>query len=157
MIIRHITESDLDTVIKILQESGSFLIRHSDFSYILMFKYFPELCFLIEKNSRPFGYVIGFRTSKPEVCYLWQIGIIKELQGKGYSEKLIRSFFSAAKDLGCSEVQVSIEPENIASIKAFQSFSRKLALNMKTLDTITFDKSDGSGQSIDQVYSIRID
>jgi L-2,4-diaminobutyric acid acetyltransferase len=130
------------------------LVQHTDFTYMLLFRYFPELCSILEENGKAIGYVVGFRTGDTKVAYLWQLGVVPEYQARGFSRQLIDAFVNNAQASGCSHIQFSIEPENEKSRRAFSSYAKQRGIPMLRTegDDITFERTDGSGINIDQVF-----
>jgi hypothetical protein len=72
MYIRKCENQDLKKVTSIAKQCEPMLVQHTDFTYMLLFRYFPEFCSILEDNGKAVGHVVGFRTGDREVAYLWQ-------------------------------------------------------------------------------------
>jgi len=96
--------------------------------YKILLKYFDNTCFTAEHNGEVAGFVISFmsQTSK-DTCFLWQIGVDPAFQGKGIATDLLKKFEKHLKELGCKRIELTIDPENIASQKLFEKNGYKNA------------------------------
>ena len=88
--------------------------------YKIMLRYFGNSCFIAEDSDSVVGVVMGFFSQQHESTYfLWQIGVSPEHQGKGIGKNLLQYVEQELANAGIRRIEVTIDPENIPSKKAF--------------------------------------
>ncbi|WP_342304415.1 GNAT family N-acetyltransferase [Methanolobus sp. ZRKC5] len=143
MNIRKIREEDVTKIEKFISLCKP-LDQHSTFTYWVLARYFDNTCFVVEENNEIVGYVSGVKSSsKPDVFYIWQIGISPEHRKKRLSSQLIKTVVEAAVSLGSRSIQVSIDPENNSSFGAFLRFAGDSGLQINKIDELElFDQAN---------------
>jgi L-2,4-diaminobutyric acid acetyltransferase len=132
--IRELSIVDAATLQKLTNQCQPLLINDI-YVNIFLAKYFENTCFLLKNSGEAVGFVSGLRsTVEPTIFFLWQLGIIPKLRGKGLSTLLIEKVVKAAQDLGCHRIQFSIAPGNEQSLRAFTTFSTKCGWIMKVIE-----------------------
>ena len=97
------------------------LESYSEHFYKIMLRYFGNSCFVAKFNDEIVGFVMGFRSQvDKEKIFLWQIGVFSYYRGKEVSKMLLDDFEKAGKNLGCKRIEVTVDPDNIASQKLFE-------------------------------------
>jgi ribosomal protein S18 acetylase RimI-like enzyme len=85
-----------------------------------MLRYFGNSCFIAEDSVTIVGVVMGFFSQQHESTYfLWQIGVSPARQGQGIGKKLLKYVEQELGSAGIKRIEVTIDPENIPSKKAF--------------------------------------
>jgi L-2,4-diaminobutyric acid acetyltransferase len=154
MDVRSCRESDLKTVVALVDKCGTFLVRHTDFTYIVLFRYFGDLCFVLEDDGEAVGFATAVRSSdRPDTVYLWQIGMVPECQGRGLSALLIDRVVQQTRKLGCMRLEFSVDRTNEKSRGAFESYAGKNGIRMERGEALRFDKTDGSGTVTDDHFA----
>jgi len=92
--------------------------------------------------------IIGYASAigdgrSPESIYIWQVGVQEAYRGRGLSQALIGNVVGAARDKGFRRAQVSIAPENTASLGAFRRLAGVLGQDLEELGEVSFRDSDG--------------
>lgn len=116
MQIRNVTPADLSTVRKFVAECHP-LTLHTAVSYAILFRLFPDLCFVAEEAGSIVGFASALRGNKyHEAVYCWQLGVAPKYRGAGLAARLVQARIDAARALGCRKIQVGIEPSNAQSL-----------------------------------------
>lgn len=137
--IRNIRPSDLSSVRKLVQECQP-LTLHTAVTYGVLFRHFPDTCFVAEESGTLIGFISAIRgTAHDNAIYVWQIGVIPAARGKGLSHKLIDAVAGAARHVSCSTLQVGIEPSNDLSLEVFRAYARKNNTNLSEVDRVEFN------------------
>lgn len=156
MDIRTCKETDIATVrhfVSLCKPLGV----HTGYTYWMLFRFFGESCFVMEENGKAVGYISGMKSDTfPYVFFVWQIGVAQECRGKGYSYLLLEKAATAAKQLGCTALQFTIEPDNEASLGAFRGFAQKKNLKIHALETIHYPHSVRETIEEETIYEIAI-
>lgn len=156
MNIRKIKEEDVAEIERFISLCKP-LDQHSTFTYWVLARYFDNTCFVVEENNDIVGYVSGVKSSsKPDVFYIWQIGISPEHRKKGLSSQLIRTVVEAAVSLGSKSIHVSIDPENSSSHSAFLRFAEISGLQMNKIDELELFDQTNKKKISEYIYEIRI-
>ena len=114
---------------------------HTNYTYWVVAEYFGEGCYILEEDNESIGYIMTIQT-KDEI-FVWQIGILDEFRGQGYSSLLIEKVISNAI-LTKRDVYVTIAKDNIVSFSAFSSVVKKSGLKMIPVDTVVLKDIDDS-------------
>lgn len=111
---------------------------------------------MLDESDRVTGLATGLRSGNPDVMYLWQVGVAPELRGKGYSGQLIEAVISAADELGCRFLEFSIDPDNSASLGAFESVARRQGKKMEGVGSLAFEDGLRDHRSAENIYRLRL-
>ncbi len=96
------------------------LERYFQHFYKIMLRYFSSTCLVAEQQGKIVGWQMGFVSQNdPKTYFLWQIGVHSDMQGRGLGGLLLESIENKAGEMGCTRIEVTIDPENIASEKLF--------------------------------------
>ena len=86
-----------------------------------MLRYFGNSCFIAEFNNDIVGFVMGFRSQVDKnKFFLWQIGVFSKNRKKEVGKKLLHRLEKVAEELGCKSMELTVDPENIPSIRFFE-------------------------------------
>ncbi len=78
-------------------------------------------CFVAEAEGRIVGWVAGLaRHDRPETWFLWQIGVVPEMQGRGLGGRLLEAVEAALREAGLRRIELTIDPENDPSRRLFE-------------------------------------
>ena len=95
----------------------------------------------------PIGFIASIETK--DILLIWQIGILKDYRGVGYSYLLLDNLLSGTN----KEVHITVDSKNIAILRAIKSFVRKNNYRLEVSDGV---KISGSGTSENEVRYIII-
>ncbi len=149
--IRNVNESDC-AVMRYLAQQCSPLDIHTQYTYWVNATFFSRSSFILELKGEPIGYIMSVENI--DTLFIWQIGILPEYRGRGFSFCLISSCFDYA--LSCNKkIQVTIAKDNLASYSSFISACNKKGFWINKLNTIhIIDKMDPSFDESEELYEI---
>ncbi len=117
--IREAREDEFLEVYDLVSQSPP-LEKYFQHFYRIMLRYFSSTCLVAEHQKKLVGWQMGFVSQNDYNTYfLWQIGVHPDMQGRGLGGLLLEETEKRAYELGCSRVEVTIDPENLASEKLF--------------------------------------
>lgn len=139
MRLRNISANDVG-LIRSLVANCPPLGLHTAFTYWVVGHFFGRLSYVAEEDD---GSLVALSTAirsvdQSEVAYLWQIGVAEKHRGKRLASELIVRSAHAARDIGCRELQVSINPENLPSRKACEHAAARLNTTLDTVGALSF-------------------
>ena len=156
MQIRQCTQEDISAVQK-FNSTCSPLAVHTGYTYWILYRYFAESCFVMEENGAIVGLVSGMKSSThPDVFFLWQIGVARELRGKKLSYLLLEKIEEVAKRLNCRRMQFTIESDNDESLSMFQGFARKRGVELSAIGKAEFPHSKLNTIWVETIYELPI-
>jgi diaminobutyrate acetyltransferase len=118
--IRNATENDFLDVYNFVSNCKP-LEKYYEHFYKIMLRYFSNSCFIAEFKDEIIGFVMGFKSQTDEnTFFLWQIGVNPSHRGKKVAENLLKKLENTAETQGCNKMEVTVDPENIASQKLFE-------------------------------------
>lgn len=123
--------------------------RMADMLPKLFFVHFRPTSFVAEADSRPIGFVAGFRSqSDPEQAYIHFVGVDPRWRGQGVAQTLYGRFFEAVKVLGCREVHCVTSPSNHGSLAFHAALGFDVLLGDAEVDGVRYVTDyDGPGES----------
>jgi L-2,4-diaminobutyric acid acetyltransferase len=90
--------------------------------YRIALRYFGSTFFVAEVDSEMVGLTWGcFYQEFPVVFFLWQIGVRPINRGQGIAQLLLRHMERQMQAFGRREIQLTVDPENAASIALFEN------------------------------------
>lgn len=141
--IRTCTPDDLHQVSQFV-ESCPPLERHTGFTYWVTFNFWGDTCFVAADGDEIVGYASGVGAGRsPELIYIWQVGVAERYRGNGLSQLLISKVVEAARGKGFRRANVSIAPDNEASLTAFRRVAAALGSDLEASGEVAFDDPEG--------------
>ncbi len=117
--IREAKEDEFLQVYDLISQSPP-LEKYFQHFYRIMLRYFSSTCLVAEYQKKLVGWQMGFISQNDHNTYfLWQIGIHPDLQGRGLGGLLLEATEKKAYESSCSRIEVTVDPENLASEKLF--------------------------------------
>lgn len=149
--IRNVVESD-NAILRYMAGKCSPLDVHTLYTYWIICKFYSKGSFILLSDDQPAGYIMSIETG--EEVFVWQIGLLSEYRGKGYSNMLIDKVISYARAMN-KNVGVSIALANKASYGAFSSYCRSNGLSFENDGSLSIrDMIDSSNDEDEQIYKI---
>ncbi|MBN2126627.1 MAG: GNAT family N-acetyltransferase [Deltaproteobacteria bacterium] len=156
MVIRSCRARDVDAIRGFVNRCKP-LDLHSAFTYWVLCTCFPDTCLLMEGDEGIIGFASGVPSSAEQgVFYFWQIGVAPECRGRGHATALIEKMVEAALHGGCHALQVTIAPENTASLRVFSRFAERRGRGMKKKGRVDFTDSLSSRRVVEDLYEIEL-
>ena len=152
--LRNVTESDAP-VLRALAQRCKPLDVHTPYTYWVLCKFFSGGSFLmLGENNAPVGYITSIETEN--TIFVWQIGILREYRGKGYSQALVQavSEYAVSREKNMS---VSVADDNQASYHAFDRFCRRHSYSLRKSGKLSLtDLNDKAFSEKESIYDIII-
>ncbi|RAL24203.1 GNAT family N-acetyltransferase [Thermoflavimicrobium daqui] len=147
MLTRSVCAADYKEVISVLNEwwGGR---QMTDMLPKLFFVHFQNTSFIIEKDGRIIGFLIGFisQTYLNE-AYVHFVGVHPKYRKKGIAKRLYELFFEAVQKRGCEIVRCLTSPANHTSIAFHTKMGFQIEKGDYEVNGISIHKDyDGQGQ-----------
>jgi len=137
IVIRNLEENDIEKLLEFVKNCKP-LTEHTLYTYWVLSRYFPNICFLCENESRELiGAITGVISAKnQEHAFIWQIGVRLDYRRKGIATSLIDKFVNKCTQLGISYIEFTIEPNNVASFNLFKKYAGCKGIKMKKIKMV---------------------
>lgn len=110
-----------------LVDDNAVLDSNSPYCYMLLASHFRDSCLVAERDGQVLGMVTGYRRpDRPDVAFLWQIGLRKAARGQGLGLDLARAFVAQDAFAGVNYLDTTVTPSNAASDGLFRALAREL-------------------------------
>ncbi|WP_238389589.1 diaminobutyrate acetyltransferase [Virgibacillus sp. MSP4-1] len=120
--------------------NDSSLDQNSPYKYIMMCEYFADTCVVAKENDELAGFVTAFiPPEKPDVVFVWQIGVDSSQQGKGIASRLLNELIQREACEDVRYVEATVTPSNRASQSLFRGLARKHNTDCKVSECFTED------------------
>ena len=154
--IRTVTDTDLPRIREFITRCEP-LGFHTLFTYWVLGSHFTDLFLICEEGSRIQGLITGLVSSTCDnTAFVWQLGVSPESRRQGVAQSLISEFCSRASKLGAGHIQVTIEPDNLASLGAFTKYAQSIGRELRRIDTLELNDEYASTPIHEIVYSLDI-
>lgn len=128
---------------------------NSSYLYLLLAKDFSATCVVAEHGGGIVGFVSGYRPpSRPDTIFLWQVGIMPEMQGRGLGKRLVDAFLDAPGAAGARWLETTVAPSNDASRALFQAIARRLEADCVVGPCFTAGQFPGPGHEDEELFRI---
>ncbi|BAQ61435.1 acetyltransferase [Geminocystis sp. NIES-3708] len=137
IIIRNLKPDDYEPIIMVVNKwwNGR---QMSQMLPKLFFTHFNKTSFILEKEKKIIGFLIGFLSqTNLEEAYVHFIGIDPSFRGQGLGNLLYQNFFQIVKKFHCKQVKCVTSPVNYNSI----AFHLHLGFQIETGNAIKDDIS----------------
>lgn len=157
MIIRNLTVDDIPILRTMTDPSEPEVEVITDFTWMVVHRYFRNLCFVAEVNGEIVGFVTAIRGSADiNVVYLWQIRVLPAFRKQGIASRLIMSLIKKLKDIEVAYFEVSIDPSNIKSLSLFKKTADFLDKQLIKVGEIVYSESFSNKPQLENVYRINL-
>ncbi|NLC97204.1 MAG: ribosomal protein S18-alanine N-acetyltransferase [Erysipelotrichaceae bacterium] len=119
MIIREMELNDLSEVFEIEKSIFSSYWSISDYRYELIENPYSKY-YILEENNRVIGYVGYWITF--DIAQITTIGILKEYQGKGYSNNLMKKVIEDVNKSKCENISLEVRVSNKTAISLYEKY-----------------------------------
>lgn len=98
---------------------------NSPYHYVLWCRDFAATSVVARDAGRPVGFVTGYqRPDSPDTLFVWQVAVDPEHRRRGLARRMLDHLGTVMADRGCHYLEVTITPDNAASIRTFEGFAR---------------------------------
>ncbi len=132
IILRKPIKSDAKKVFNLVKDTNV-LDVNSEYLYLLQATHFKESCCVAAVNELIGGFVSGYiHPQNSEVLFIWQVGVDKQLKGKGLAQRLILDILKRDSMSGVKYIYTTISPSNTASRRLFEKLADHLGCEIKS-------------------------
>lgn len=125
IVCRPATPTDGRDMWEFVRAAGALELNPS-YAYILICQHFGNTCLVAEKDGRMVGFVLAYVPPRqPDTVFVWQIGVSREVRGRGVGHKLLRQLLALDGCRNVTFLEASITPSNKPSQNLFRAFARK--------------------------------
>lgn len=111
---------------------ASTLDLNSPYKYIMMCEFFSETCVVAKENDKVVGFVTAFiPPEKPDVLFIWQVGVDASQRGKGIASKMLNEILQRKACEKVSYVEATVTSTNAASQSLFLRLAREHSTDCK--------------------------
>ncbi|MBU8908879.1 diaminobutyrate acetyltransferase [Desertibacillus haloalkaliphilus] len=135
--------------------NNSTLDQNSAYKYIMMCEFFAETCVVAKENGKLVGFVTAFiPPERPDVVFVWQIGVDASQRGKGLASKILNELVAreACKDVRYLEATVT--PSNVASQSLFRRLARDHNTECEVKECFAEELFPGEGHEAEDTFRI---
>ena len=152
-VIRTVTPADAQ-LLHTLAVACPPLSVHTPYTYWVQAFYFHEQCFVAERGDEPIGFLTSI-TGGGRVL-LWQIGVLSEHRHQEVAQRLIAAVAGWARQRGYDAIDVSIDPANQASRRAFWHFAQRTGGALEPIGALDLrDPADPSFRETEELLALR--
>ncbi|MDN5849735.1 MAG: diaminobutyrate acetyltransferase [Nitrococcus sp.] len=153
-IIRQPHVDDGSGIWRVVKESGS-LDPNSSYLYLLLAKDFSDTCVVAESDGEIVGFVSGYRPPmRREVAFLWQVGLLPSMQGRGLGKRLVLGFLGSLGARGATVLETTVAPSNTASRALFLAIARQLGAECHVSPCFSAHMFPEGGHEDEELYRI---
>jgi L-2,4-diaminobutyric acid acetyltransferase len=152
--LRQVAPGDA-TLLHSLARACPPLDLHTPYTYWVQATYFGEISFLASEDSSPVGFITSILSGERQL--IWQIGILETHRGRRLSQLLIDEVIKGALARAQKRIEVSIAPDNLASLLAFEAYANRNSLNMHKIGEISLsDPLDPGFREFEHLYLLEL-
>ena len=126
--VRPAREDDIDRIFEI--ETLSFKEPYPKGLLYIYLKLTPELFFVIEKEGKVLGYIIGL-VRLDKLGHIISLAVDPKERRKGYGTLLLKKLLKKFKELGVRKVRLEVRVSNKAAINLYKKHGFKIAYVIK--------------------------
>ncbi len=126
--VRPAREDDIDRIFEI--ETLSFKEPYPKSLLYIYLKLTPELFFVIEKEGKVLGYIIGL-VRLDKLGHIISLAVDPKERRKGYGTLLLKKLLKKFKELGVRKVRLEVRVSNKAAINLYKKHGFKTAYVIK--------------------------
>ncbi len=133
--IRQFAPADFPAVEAPVAASGS-LHQHTPYTYWTAHRLFPALFLVAETDGDMSGFVFGAGPNGAGEVLCWQIASAEAHRGSGLGRELLRAFIDRARTAGARTLLFTVEEDNHASRRLFESCARQVGAPLRDLGLV---------------------
>ena len=151
--VRNFTPADVDKVYDLVKRCPP-LRLFDKYIYRVQAEYFPETCFVAEKDFEIIGFISGFVSQKdPLVFFVWQYCVLEPHDKLFAPVSLIKNMIQNAREMGCQKLQFTMDPEADRS-KHVVGLANFLSKNFVQKEFLKTTQEQTGLEKIDILYDI---
>ncbi len=131
--IRHARVSDAADI-WLLVKHCDVLELNSCYAYLLICRDFAATSLVATSQGNFLGFVSAYiPPSRPDVVFVWQIGIASAARSRGVAKSLLRALLRAPACRRVGFLEATVTPSNAPSTRLFRSLGEQLRTNVSVL------------------------
>jgi len=146
---RKALESDIQSIINLLNDCKPYVHPHHEYVYWILGNFYQSTTFVCVESERLIGFICGLPSIDQSTIFVWQVCIHPDFRGRGIGLGLIKLLFESSEQFGFNNLQLSITANNSISKSMFKKFSENNSLEMR------FVKQSMISGMAEDVYKIR--
>ena len=151
---RHPTIADGAAIWQLVIDAGT-LDQNSSYLYLLLCRNFANSCAVAERDGKLVGFVTGLRsTERPDVWFLWQIGVAPSARGQGLAGRLAHFVLDALMPQGVRFLETTVTASNEASRALFAGIARRLNTELHESELFTTELFPGTDHEAEPLLRI---
>ena len=139
---------------QLVNRSGA-LEENSCYAYLLLSTHFANTCVVAETAGGIVGFVAAYiPPTKPDVLFVWQIGVAREARRFGLGKRLLNHLASLVGARDARFLEATVTPSNAPSRRLFESFAEGLGVSCQ--ETEGFSHEDFGAETHEAERLLRI-
>ena len=119
------TLEDGAAVSALVRESGA-LEPNTTYAYLLLCHHFGDTCLVAREGDSIVGCALAYRIpARPQVLFIWQIGVAPQARGRGLASKILDELVARPALQDIERLELTIAQSNVASNRLFDSFATR--------------------------------
>ena len=86
----------------------------------------PELCYVLEKNGKMIGFLLGGYTPTPRQAHILSFAILESFRGEGLGKELLIHLLNQLENLEFDSVKLEVNVDNQRAIELYESLQFKI-------------------------------
>jgi L-2,4-diaminobutyric acid acetyltransferase len=138
-----------------LVKSTNILDLNSVYSYLMLCKYFPDTCIVVEHHNEIAGFLSAFRPpANGDVIFVWQVAVTSSKRGMGLGTALLKELLRREACRGIHFLETTVTPSNIPSQSLFHGLARRLGAQLKVTECFSADLFPGGNHETEFLFRI---
>lgn len=138
-----------------LVKRAGVLEENSCYAYLLLSTHFASTCVVAERAASIVGFVAAYiPPTRPEVLFVWQIGVDADARRSGLGKRLLKHLVSLPGARSVHFLEATVTPSNAPSSRLFASFAEELGVACQ--ETQGFSCEDFGGETHEAEQLLRI-
>lgn len=134
---------------------NSTLDLNSAYKYIMMCEFFAETCVVAKENNKLVGFVTAFiPPEKPDVVFVWQVGVDASQRGKGLASKILHELLERDACKNVNYLEATVTPSNQASQALFKRISRDHDTHCEVQECFSKDLFPGDDHEAELTFRV---
>lgn len=128
---------------------------NSAYLYMLQAHHFADTCAVATRGDRIVGLVTGHcPPTRPGAVFLWQVGILPEVQGMGLGRQLVAAFLRLPGAEGAVRLETTVTPSNAPSRALFSRIASDLGAECQISPFFGEAEFPQAGHEAEELFTI---
>jgi len=128
---------------------------NSAYLYMLQADHFADTCAVATRGERIVGLATGHcPPTRPGAVFLWQVGILPEVQGMGLGRQLVAAFLRLPGAEGAVRLETTVTPSNTPSRALFHRIASDLGTECQVTPFFAEADFPQAGHEAEELFRI---